>query len=100
MAGAPRAGPRPPGSALAACAPASDLAGEWRRLLQGRDPLDGATHPPDMLFVDCAGGSTAKNDADPIVRRGRRPALGPASAAMALYAFQAHAPSGGAGNRT
>ena len=35
-----------------------------------------------------------------MVRRDRYPALEPALAAMALYALQAHAPSGGAGNRT
>jgi CRISPR system Cascade subunit CasA len=53
-----------------------------------------------MLFIDSAGGQTARNNADLMVRRGRYPALDPALAAMALFTFQAHAPSGGAGNRT
>jgi CRISPR system Cascade subunit CasA len=53
-----------------------------------------------MLFIDSAGAQTARNNADLMVRRGRYPSLDLPLAAMALYAFQAHAPSGGAGNRT
>ena len=85
---------------LAPLAPAFDLMGDGPRFLQDFDPLEGDPNPPDMLFIDSAGGNTARNNADLMVRRGRYPALDPALAAMALYTLQAHAPSGGAGNRT
>lgn len=85
---------------LALLAPAFDLMGDGPRFLQDFEPLEGDPNPPDMLFIDSAGGNTARNNADLMVRRGRYPALEPALAAMALYTLQAHAPSGGAGNRT
>ncbi|WP_333684115.1 type I-E CRISPR-associated protein Cse1/CasA [Pontibaca methylaminivorans] len=85
---------------LAPLAPAFDLMGEGPRFLQDFDLLEGEPNPPDMLFIDSAGGNTARNNADLMVRRNRYPALDPALAAMALYTLQAHAPSGGAGNRT
>jgi CRISPR system Cascade subunit CasA len=85
---------------LAAFAPAFNLTGEGPLFLQDLEPLGGEASPADMLFIDSAGANTAKNNADLMVHRGRYPALEPALAAMALYAFQAHAPSGGAGNRT
>lgn len=87
-------------AALAPFAPAFNLTGEGPRFLQDLAPLEGAPNPPDMLFIDSAGDSTAKKNADLMVKRSRYPALPPALAAMALYAFQAFAPSGGAGNRT
>ncbi len=85
---------------LALLAPAFDLMGDGPRFLQDFEPLEGDPNPPDMLFIDSAGGNTARNNADLMVRRGRYPALEPALAAMALYTLQAHAPAGGAGNRT
>ncbi len=85
---------------LAPFAPAFDLLGDGPRFLQDMEPLEGEPNPPDMLFIDSAGGNTAKNNADLMVRRGRYPVLDHALAAMALYTFQAFAPSGGAGNRT
>ncbi len=85
---------------LAPLAPAFNLTGEGPRFLQDLDPLEGEPNPPDMLFIDSAGGNTARNNADLMVRRGRYSALDPTLAAMALYTLQAHAPSGGAGNRT
>lgn len=85
---------------LDAFAPAFNLTGEGPLFLQDLEPLAGEPNSPDMLFIDSAGENTAKNNADLMVRRGRYPALDPAMAAMALYAFQAYAPSGGAGNRT
>lgn len=85
---------------LALLAPAFDLMGDGPRFLQDFERLEGDPNPPDMLFIDSAGGNTARNNADLMVRRGRYPALEPALAAMALYTLQAHAPSGGAGNRT
>ena len=86
--------------AMAPLAEAFNLGGAGPRFLQDLEPLEGNPNPPDMLFIDSSGGNTAKNNADLFVRRGRYPALDPAIAAMALYALQAHAPSGGAGNRT
>ena len=85
---------------LAVFAPAFNLTGDGPLFLQDHEPLAGEPNPPDMLFIDSAGANTAKNNADLMVRRGRYPALDPALAAMALFTFQAHAPSGGAGNRT
>ncbi|NAZ36458.1 type I-E CRISPR-associated protein Cse1/CasA [Rubellimicrobium sp. CFH 75288] len=85
---------------LAPLAPAFDLEGEGPRFLQDLEVLGGEPSPPDLLFLDSAGGNTARNNADLMVRRDRYPALPLPLAAMALYAFQAFAPSGGAGNRT
>jgi CRISPR system Cascade subunit CasA len=85
---------------LALLAPAFNLAGKGPLFLQDFESLDGEPGPPDMLFIDSAGDSTAKKNADLMVRRDRYPALDLPTAAMALYLLQAHAPSGGAGNRT
>jgi CRISPR system Cascade subunit CasA len=85
---------------LAAYAPAFNLTGDGPLFLQDLEPLDGTPNAPDMLFIDSAGANTAKNNADLMVHRGRYVGLELPFAAMALYAFQAHAPSGGAGNRT
>lgn len=81
-------------------APAFNVTGDAPLFMQDLEALEGKPNPPDMLFIDSAGANTAKNNADLMVRRGRYPALDPALAAMALYTFQAFAPSGGAGNRT
>lgn len=81
-------------------APAFNLLGDGPRFLQDLERLEGEANPADMLFIDSAGANTARNNADLMVHRGRYPALELPLAAMALYAFQAHAPSGGAGNRT
>ena len=85
---------------LAPYAPAFNLLGEGPLFLQDFEPLAGATSSPDMLFIDSAGANTARNNADLMVHRNRYTVLEPALAAMALYTFQAFAPSGGAGNRT
>ena len=81
-------------------APAFELTGDCPRFLQDLEPLQGEPSPPDMLFIDSAGQQTARNNADLMVGRGRYEALSPSLAAMALYTMQAHAPAGGAGNRT
>ena len=86
--------------ALAPLAPAFNLLGEGPRFLQDYERIEGSLNPPDMLFIDSAGDSTAKKNADLMVRRARYPELNPALAAMALFTLQAFAPSGGAGNRT
>lgn len=85
---------------LSAYAGAFDLLGDGPRFVQDLDPLNGEASGPDLLFIDSAGGQTAKNNADLIVHRSRYETLDLPLAAMALYAFQQFAPSGGAGNRT
>lgn len=87
-------------SALAPLVGAFNLLGDGPLFLQDIEPLDGNPSSPDLLFIDSAGDSTATKNADLMVRRGRYPALDLPMAAMALYTFQAHAPAGGAGNRT
>lgn len=87
-------------NALAPLAPAFNLTGEGPLFLQDLAPLVGEASAPDMLFIDSAGGSTAKKNADLMVKRGRYTGLPLPMAAMALFTLQAHAPSGGAGNRT
>ena len=87
-------------AALERLAPAFNLLGEGPRFLQDFELIEGARNPPDMLFIDSAGESTAKKNADLMVKRTRYPDLDMALAAMALFTLQAFAPSGGAGNRT
>ena len=79
---------------------AFNLDGEGPRFMQDLELLEGEPNPPDMLFIDSAGVNTAKNNADLMVRRERYESLDTGLAAMAIFAFQAFAPSGGAGNRT
>lgn len=76
------------------------LLGEGPRFMQDLEDLPGAPSGPDLLFIDSSGANTAKNNADLMVHRDRYQALDLPLAAMALYAFQQFAPSGGAGNRT
>ena len=87
-------------AALAPLAPAFNLLGNGPRFLQDMKPLEGKPNPPDMLFIDSAGISTAKKNTDLMVRRGRYQGLPFPLAAMALYTMQAFAPAGGKGNRT
>lgn len=84
-------------------APAFALLGDGPRFMQDLEKFEDAVadpNPPDMLFIDSAGGQTLRNNADLMVKRERYPAIDPATAAMAIYTLQAHAPSGGKGNRT
>lgn len=81
-------------------APAFNLTGDGPLFLQDFEELDGDVRSPDMLFIDSSGGNTAKNNADLMVHRDRYQGLSLPLAAMALFTFQAHAPAGGAGNRT
>lgn len=81
-------------------ASAFNLLGDGPRFMQDIDTLVGDANPPEMLFIDSAGESTSKKNADLMVKRDRYAALPPALAAMALFAPQDFAPSGGAGNRT
>ena len=85
-------------------APAFELLGDGPRFLQDLAPLEQDQNakfsPPDMLFIDSAGDSTAKKNADLMVRRGRYNTLPLPLAAIALYTLQAFAPLGGRGNYT
>lgn len=87
-------------NAMAPLAPAFELLGNGERFLQEHIASNETPSPPDMLFIDSAGSSTARKNADLMVRRARYPKLPLPLAAMALFTLQAHAPSGGAGNRT
>ncbi|MCM2502580.1 type I-E CRISPR-associated protein Cse1/CasA [Aureimonas altamirensis] len=80
--------------------PAFDLLGDGPRFLQDLDLRDGKVTRVEMLFIDSAGSVTAKQNGDLVVKRNRYPVLDAPLAAMALYTLQAHAPAGGAGNRT
>jgi CRISPR system Cascade subunit CasA len=81
-------------------ASAFNLTGDGPLFLQDFVALQDVPNSPDMLFIDSAGANTIKNNADLMVRRGRYAVLDLPLAAMALFAFQAHAPAGGAGHRT
>ena len=85
---------------LAAYEKAFNLTGERPLFLQDYEPLEATPNAPDMLFIDSAGANAAKNNADLMVHRERYSGLDLPLAAMALYTLQAHAPSGGSGNRT
>ncbi|MFP1643451.1 type I-E CRISPR-associated protein Cse1/CasA [Pontitalea aquivivens] len=85
---------------LAPFAPAFNLLGDGPLFLQDQESLQGEPNSPDMLFLDSSGANTARNNADLMVHRHRYRELSLPLAAMALYTFQAFAPSGGAGNRT
>jgi CRISPR system Cascade subunit CasA len=88
---------------LAPFAPAFNLLGDGPRFMQDFEPLERGSNDsntPDMLLIDSAGGQTARNNADLMVKRDRYPALDLPLAAMALFTLQAHAPSGGSGHRT
>jgi len=80
--------------------PAFELLGDGPRFMQDFEPLQDDPNPPDMLFIDSAGASSAKKNSDLMVKRNRYGTLPLPLAAMALYTLQAFAPAGGAGNRT
>jgi CRISPR system Cascade subunit CasA len=85
---------------IAPFAHAFDLDGDGPRFLQEFGGLDGETNPVEALLIDTPGVNGQKKNADLLTHRARYPALGLPAAAMALYALQQFAPSGGAGNRT
>ena len=91
--------------ALKLFTPHFELTGDGPRFLQDMEPFEvgakkSAIKPPDMLFIDGAGESTKRKNADLTVKRDRYPSLPLPLAAMALYTLQDFAPTGGAGNRT
>jgi len=77
-----------------------DADGKGPRFCQEIDDLDGEPNPIEALFIDTPGVNGQKKNSDLMTHRERFPALGLEAAAMALYALQQFAPSGGAGNRT
>jgi CRISPR system Cascade subunit CasA len=87
-------------AALAPFLPAFNLDGDSPRFLQEFGGLEGAPNPIEALLIDTPGANGQKKNADLLTRRDRYPALSLPAAAMALYALQAFAPPGGAGNRT
>ncbi len=95
--------PPEPAELDAACAPfahAFALDGDGPRFLQDLEDLQSRAEPIERLLIEAPGESTNSKNTDLMVHRGRVTSLGRATAAMALYTFQAWAPAGGAGNRT
>ncbi|WP_340110333.1 type I-E CRISPR-associated protein Cse1/CasA [Pikeienuella sp. HZG-20] len=86
--------------AMEPLAPAFELLGAGPRFLQEPISINEEPKAPDMLLIDSAGASTIRKNGDLMVRGDRYPVMSPPMAAMALFALQAFAPSGGAGNRT
>ncbi len=77
-----------------------DAQGKGPRFCQELEEFDGEANLADALFIDTPGINGQKKNTDLMTHRDRFPALGLKAAAMALYALQQFAPSGGAGNRT
>ena len=78
-----------------------ELDGEGPRFLQDLDRLEGAKRKEiGTLLIDAPGAKTLRNNSDLFVKRGAVPVLGRPAAAMALFALNAFAPSGGVGHRT
>lgn len=97
-----RAPPTPEavGERIAPLAHAFELDGDGPRFMQDVEHLEGKPSPIEGLLIDTPGENGQKKNADLLTHRARYPALGLPTAAMALYALQQFAPSGGAGNRT
>lgn len=77
-----------------------DADGDGPRFLQDFAAIEGEANHIEALFIDTPGVNGQKKNADLLTHRGRFSALGLKAAAIALYALQQFAPSGGAGNRT
>jgi CRISPR system Cascade subunit CasA len=87
--------------AFAPFAPAFIFDGGGPRFMQDLDPLEEGEHVDvAALLIESPGANTLKRNGDLFVKRGRVLSLARGSAAMALYALQTFAPSGGAGHRT
>ncbi|MCB5412198.1 type I-E CRISPR-associated protein Cse1/CasA [Pseudogemmobacter faecipullorum] len=80
---------------LAAFAPAFELLGDGPRFMQELGGLTGDIRPAELLFLDSGGEGGAFT-----VHAGRYSDLSLPAAAMALYAMQTQAPSGGRGMLT
>lgn len=77
-----------------------DGEGKGPRFLQDFGAIDGEANDIEALFIDTPGVNGQEKNADLLTHRGRFPALGLKAAAIALYALQQFAPSGGNGHRT
>jgi len=77
-----------------------ELLGDGPLFMQDFEALTGEMVPIEALLIDTPGANGQKKNADLLTWRDRYPMLGLPAAAMALYALQQFAPSGGAGNRT
>ncbi|MFY9657167.1 MAG: type I-E CRISPR-associated protein Cse1/CasA [Methylocystis sp.] len=87
--------------AFAPFAEAFLLDGDGPRFMQDFDPLDSAEEiPASSLLIDAPGANALKENKDLFQKRGLIEQLSRGSAAMALFALQTFAPSGGAGHRT
>lgn len=85
---------------LAPHADAFELGGDGPRFQQDIDELDVKPKTIDLLLFDTAGEITVKKNADLFAKRVSGAVLSPGAAAIALFALQQMAPSGGAGHRT
>ena len=76
--------------------------GDEARFMQDMDPNveKEKERPASNLLIDAPGAQTLRNNADWFVPRDRVNVMSPAAAAIALYALQSFAPTGGAGHRT
>lgn len=95
----------PPGrqeldDALAPLIPWFQLDGDGPRFMQDLEDFKGEELPPDGLLINAPGANAVCNGTVLFVRDGLHPVLSPAAAAIALFALQAFAPSGGVGHRT
>lgn len=78
---------------------AFELGGDGPRFMQDLTLNDGETKPIAGLLLDAPGGNTVRNNQDHFIKRDIVAALCPHCAAMALFALQTNAPSGGQGHR-
>jgi CRISPR system Cascade subunit CasA len=80
---------------------AFNLNGDGPRFMQDLEAFaSNEPNPIEALLIDTPGFNGQKKNADLLTHRERYAELGLPAAAMALYALQQFAPSGGAGNRT
>ena len=93
-------GPDEVAKAIKPFAHAFALDGAGPRFMQELGGIEGEATPVEALLIDTPGANGQKKNADLLTHRDRYPALGLPAAAIALYALQQFAPSGGAGNRT
>ncbi|QNT79324.1 type I-E CRISPR-associated protein Cse1/CasA [Entomobacter blattae] len=76
------------------------LDGPGPRFLQDYSELEADLQPIERLLINAPGESTIKQNKDLFVHRDQVAQLGRPAAAMALFALQSWAPSGGQGNKT
>jgi len=76
------------------------LDGDGARFMQDLEELDGTKFSVESLLIGTPGEQTRKLNRDLFVKRDQVATLSRATSAVALFALQAFAPSGGAGHRT